>query len=175
MSSAPTYSGHFQRSPSDIGDKEDVAPSQPAPSFTSGGGSSFTGGATSVTGDGQRTFLQTVDEDERTEIPSFSNMAHHGVTEKSMTSGPRPLDPPDLGGQQPSRSDLVHQNHSVPGGQDHVPAQAPSVSAAGRRQNPSQTAEDTTPAINQLDYVGISLVGRRFKDVNPTAYYVEKN
>ncbi|PWA46735.1 hypothetical protein CTI12_AA505490 [Artemisia annua] len=44
-------------------------------------------------------------------------------------------------------------------------------------QNQSKVDEksaNTTPG-NQQDVVGISLVGRRFKDVNPTAYYVEKN
>ncbi|GJT81848.1 hypothetical protein Tco_1056190 [Tanacetum coccineum] len=110
-----------------------------------------------------------------TESPSISSV-HHGVTENSWTNGTRPLDQPDFGGQQPSRSDLVHKNFSETGGQDQVHAKAPGVSSAGGQRNPSQVPDqDTAPAINQLDYVGISLVGRRFKDVNPTAYYVEKN
>ncbi|GJW97467.1 hypothetical protein Tco_0179275 [Tanacetum coccineum] len=37
-----------------------------------------------------------------------------------------------------------------------------------------ESANNANP-VNQQDIVGISLVGRRFKDVNPTAYYVEKN
>ncbi|GJZ74901.1 hypothetical protein Tco_0639366 [Tanacetum coccineum] len=154
----------LKRSPSDIEDTEYVATRQP-PSFTPGGTTSFTG-------DGQRG-LEPVDE--HTESPSISSV-HHGVTENSWTNGTRPLDQPDFGGQQPSRSDLVHKNFSETGGQDQVHAKAPGVSSAGGQRNPSQVPDqDTAPAINQLDYVGISLVGRRFKDVNPTAYYVEKN
>ncbi|GKB91040.1 hypothetical protein Tco_0963312 [Tanacetum coccineum] len=45
---------------------------------------------------------------------------------------------------------------------------APGVDGFGR--------ESTNDApVNPQDVVGISLVGRRFKDVNPTAYYVERN
>ncbi|PWA58746.1 hypothetical protein CTI12_AA382450 [Artemisia annua] len=55
-------------------------------------------------------------------------------------------------------------------------APAPGFTGIGP-QNQSKVDEksaNTTPG-NQQDVVGISLVGRRFKDVNPTAYYVEKN
>nr|GEU84150.1 hypothetical protein [Tanacetum cinerariifolium] len=157
----PTHSGYFKRSSSDIGDTEYVAPTQP-PSFTPGG-------ATSFTGDGQRG-LEPVDE--HTESPSISSV-HHGVTENSWTSGTRPLDPLDFGGQQPSRSDLVHKNFSETGGQDQVHAKAPGVSSAGGQRNPSQVPDqDTAPAINQLDYVGISLVGDKVGSVAVMAPFV---
>ncbi|GJX94001.1 transferase, chloramphenicol acetyltransferase-like domain protein [Tanacetum coccineum] len=59
-------------------------------------------------------------------------------------------------------------------GENH--ANAPTFTANGRENISNIPKESTNAApVNPQDVVGISLVGRRFKDVNPTAYYVERN
>ncbi|GKC24198.1 hypothetical protein Tco_1026348 [Tanacetum coccineum] len=79
----------------------------------------------------------------------------------------------------PGFDGVGHQNTSERGLDSHATSyQPPPGHSANLHQNTSATANatTTTPApVNPLDYVGISLVGRKFKAVNPNAYYVEKN
>ncbi|KAK9048006.1 hypothetical protein SSX86_033031 [Deinandra increscens subsp. villosa] len=81
-------------------------------------------------------------------------------------------------------SDLVHQNNSQYDvttdsniAKSEAEVAAPTISGVAQR-DPSNNGSGSgggTETVNPVDYAGISLVGRRFKLVNPEAYYVEKD
>ncbi|KAI3705586.1 hypothetical protein L1987_75825 [Smallanthus sonchifolius] len=77
------------------------------------------------------------------------------------------------GGQPQSISDLVHKNNSgydVSNGKSE--ARPPTQSDFAERD---RSDNGGAKSVNPADYAGISLVGKRFKLVNPEAYYVEKD
>ncbi|PWA93692.1 hypothetical protein CTI12_AA051780 [Artemisia annua] len=82
-------------------------------------------------------------------------------------------------GSGPGFDDIGRKNTSEPGlgSQTTSYNKAPGVSGQVRENQSKNNATNTTPAapVNPQDYVGISLVGKKFKAVNPDAYYVEKN
>ncbi|GKE30401.1 hypothetical protein Tco_1445785 [Tanacetum coccineum] len=128
-------------------------------------------------GDSQLRVLHDNDQVNR-QLPSFSSAFPRGGN--STTSGFLSSDnrsavheaAPGVDGfgrgnaSRPSLNSNYGENH----------ANAPTFSANGR-ENVSNIPEESINAapVNQQDVVGISLVGRRFKDVNSTAYYVERN
>nr|GEV71002.1 hypothetical protein [Tanacetum cinerariifolium] len=111
------------------------------------------------------------------QLPSYNNIRSG---ENSLVGGStRGLGTTDEYKSGPGFDGVGHQNTSERGMGSHATSyQPPPGHSANLHQNTSATANatTTTPApVNPLDYVGISLVGRKFKAVNPDAYYVEKN
>lgn len=100
---------------------------------------------------------------------------------KDMRPGQNSLVASGLGtteyGSSPDFDDIGPRNISKPSLESHTTSynEAPGHSA-NLRQNTSATATSntTTPtSANQVDYTGISLIGPRFKAVNPDAYHFE--
>ncbi|KAL8232005.1 hypothetical protein R6Q57_001783 [Mikania cordata] len=87
----------------------------------------------------------------------------------------------DPNGDQPAQgySGLLHNNNSGCAGNltadGNGEAQPPSFSGAGQRDRSNNGVSGDIDTVDPMDYAGISLVGKRFKLVNPDAYYVEKD
>ncbi|PWA58129.1 hypothetical protein CTI12_AA402970 [Artemisia annua] len=103
-----------------------------------------------------------------------------GITGKNslVASGTRVLGTTDYA-PGPGLEGVVHENTS---GRDFASQttsykKAPGISGQVRENQSKNNATNSTPAapVNPLDYVGISLVGKKFKAVNPDTYYVKKN
>ncbi|KAK9072511.1 hypothetical protein SSX86_008945 [Deinandra increscens subsp. villosa] len=118
-------------------------------------------------------------EDVRPAVNSSNQLTDRGI-------GNRAWDPTatDYVGQPQGFSDLVHQNNSQYDvttdnniAKSEAEVAAPTISGVAQR-DPSNNGSGSgggTETVNPVDYAGISLVGRRFKLVNPEAYYVEKD
>ncbi|PWA42861.1 hypothetical protein CTI12_AA540770 [Artemisia annua] len=169
MSSAPTLStAHLSRSSSII-TSENEPQVAPAPEIQGVVIQSYTGDSQLRVPDNEKVNRQ---------LPSYSSAfprAGNSTTSGLLSTNNRSAvheAAPGVDGfgrgiaSKPSLNSTYVENH----------ANAPGFTGIGP-QNKSKVDEksaSTTPG-NQQDVVGISLVGRRFKDVNPTAYYVEKN
>ncbi|KAI3705587.1 hypothetical protein L1987_75826 [Smallanthus sonchifolius] len=78
------------------------------------------------------------------------------------------------GGKAQSFSDLLHDNKSgydVSDGKSEE--RPPTQSDFAERERSNNGGFDGAESVNPADYAGISLVGKKFKLLNPEAYYVE--
>ncbi|GJW96681.1 hypothetical protein Tco_0178489 [Tanacetum coccineum] len=129
------------------------------PSFNSGENSRFTGYS-------QEHIVQDKSYVVADPIPSFSSVQPR--LENSITGDNRGLSTTELSAQAAlSISAMLRGNASQPGLNDYYSDQ--------QQAPPSYTDVRANSAdSDQMDYVGVSLVRRRFKQVNPMAHYVEK-
>ncbi|KAI3705588.1 hypothetical protein L1987_75827 [Smallanthus sonchifolius] len=81
------------------------------------------------------------------------------------------------GGKGQSISDLLHDSKSGYDVSDAKPEERPPTESdfADRERSNTGGSDGTAESVNPADYAGISLVGKKFKLVNPEAYYVEKD
>lgn len=151
-----SFSAHLARSSSIITGEYEAQ--EAPPSFNSGENSRFSGYS-------QEHIVQDKSVVVAEPLPSFSSVQPR--LENSITGDNRGLSTTDHGVQQAalSISDMIRVNGSQPGLNDHF---------SDQQAPPSYKDVRANPANNQMDYVGISLVGRRFKQVNPMAHNVEK-
>ncbi|GKA32571.1 hypothetical protein Tco_0718938 [Tanacetum coccineum] len=170
MSSAPDFEGNANRS---IISGEFETGEQSAPGFE-------TRGNDSMLGNNDRGFVQDPNYYVNDQLPSYNNI-RSGENSLVGGSSTRGLGTTDEYKSSPGFDGVGHQNTSERGLGSHATSyQPPPGHSANLHQNTSTTATAndnataTTP-VNPLDYVGISLVGRKFKAVNPDAYYVDKN
>ncbi|PWA69455.1 hypothetical protein CTI12_AA297790 [Artemisia annua] len=107
-------------------------------------------------------------------LPSYTDIRPRGNSVATVT---RVLGTTEYG-SGPGFDDIGPKNTSEPGLGSHTTTyNKPPEHSANLHENTSATANTTTPmtSVDPHDYVGISLVGKKFKVVNPDAYYVEKN
>ncbi|GKB78232.1 hypothetical protein Tco_0945127 [Tanacetum coccineum] len=152
-----SFSAHLARSSSIITGEYEAQ--EAPPSFNSGENSRFTGYS-------QEHIVQDKSYVVADPIPSFSSVQPR--LENSITGDNRGLSTTDEHSAQAalSISAMLRGNASQPGLNDHFSDQQAPPSYKDVRANPADS--------DQMDYVGVSLVGRRFKQVNPMAHYVEK-
>nr|GEX89502.1 hypothetical protein [Tanacetum cinerariifolium] len=150
-----SFSAHLVRSSSIITGEYEAQ--EAPPSFNSGENSRFSGYS-------QEHIVQDKSYVVADPIPSFSSV--QPWLENSITGDNRGFTTDEHSAQAAlSISAMLRGNASQPGLNDHF---------SDQQAPPSYKDVRANPADNQMDYAGVSLVGRRFKQVNPLAHYVEK-
>lgn len=131
-----------------------------------------------VQADGERTVKAVETHPAPAPQPDAVRPATNSINQFTGETGSKGLDPNSYDNPQAySFGDHARQNNSrsVVGDVTSYDDPAPTLSGAAHREGSTNGTIDDSGSINPLDYVGISLVGKRFKMVNPEAYYVEKD